>query len=128
MTYTRDHRSYPPAFITLIETASVRPVHIPCADAKDAKRLEGRLHAFIGVLHKAAIKDTEIRDLDAMSRRVKIKAEGSTLVAIPRDLEPDNQLILGALGAPVKEDESVPMSAELREMFDKGLTTPGSAL
>lgn len=128
MTYTRDHRSYPPAFIALIEAASVRPVSVPCVDAKDAKRLEGRLHAFVGVLHKAALKDAEIRDLDAMSRRVKIKAIGSTLEAIPRDLEPDNQLILGALGLAPKEDESIPMSAEMREMFSKGLTTPDSAL
>lgn len=123
MSYTRDHRSYPPAFITLIESACVRRVEIPCVDAKDAKRLEGRLHAFVGVLHKAVIKHPEIMELDAMSRRVKIKAEGSALVALPRDLEADNQLILGALGQPSHAAEPVPMSAEMREMFAKGLTS-----
>lgn len=124
MSYTRDHRSYPPAFIKLIETAAVREVRIPCVDLKDAKRLEGRLHAFVGVLHKAALKDPEIVALDACSRRVQIKAIGSELVAIPRDLEPDNQLILASLGTPGEKPADVPMSAEMREMFAKGLTTP----
>lgn len=131
MTYTRDPRSYPPAFITLMQVGSVRRVEIPCADQKDAKRLEGRIHAFVGVLHKSGVKDPEMKILSDQARRVQIKAVNGVLVALPRDLEPDNQLILSALGrAPSSGagDESVPMSAEMREMFNKGLTTPGSAL
>lgn len=125
MSYTKDPRGYPPAFINLVETAVLREVRIPCASPADAKRLEGRLHAFFGVLHRTAAKDPAYLPLDNMARKVKVKAVESELVAIPRDMEPDNALILAALGAtlPTKEADAVPMSAEMAEMFAKSLTT-----
>lgn len=124
MSYTKDPRGYPPAFINLVETAVLREVRIPCASPADAKRLEGRLHAFFGVLHRTAAKDPSYLPLDNMARKVKIKAVESTLVAIPRDMEPDNALILAALGTslPMKEAGDAPMSAEMAELFAKSLT------
>ena len=125
MSYTKDPRGYPPAFTNLIEAAHVREVRIPCASPADAKRMEGRLHAFFGVLHRTAAKDPSYLPLDNMARKVKIKAVESTLVAIPRDMEPDNALILAALGqTPTVGDASTPaMSAEMAEMFAKSLTS-----
>ncbi len=125
MSYTKDPRGYPPAFVNLVETAVLREVRIPCSTPADAKRLEGRLHAFFGVLHRTAAKDPSYLPLDNMARKVKVKAVNSTLVAIPRDMEPDNALILAALGqsAPAGESSSAPMSAEMAEMFSKSLTT-----
>lgn len=124
MSYTKDPRGYPPAFINLVETAVLREVRIPCASPADAKRLEGRIHAFFGVLHRTAAKDQSYLPLDNMARKVKIKAVESTLVAIPRDMEPDNALILAALGTslPMKEAGDAPMSAEMAELFAKSLT------
>lgn len=124
MSYTKDPRGYPPAFINLVETAVLREVRIPCASPADAKRLEGRLHAFFGVLHRTSVKDPSYLPLDNMARKVKIKAVESALVAIPRDMEPDNALILAALGAslPMKEAGDAPMSAEMAELFAKSLT------
>lgn len=125
MTYTKDPRGYPPAFNQLIETAVLREVRIPCADPRDAKRLEGRLHAYFGVLHRTAAKDPSYVTLDNMARKVKIKAVDSTLVAIPRDMEPDNALIMSALGAspPTGETSAPSMSPEMAEMFAKALTS-----
>lgn len=130
MTYTKDPRGYPPAFISLVEAACLREVRIPCADARDAKRLEGRLHAFFGVLHRTVAKDPSLLPLDNMARRVKVKAVDSVLVAIPRDLEPDNALILAALSnTPTQTGEALaPMSAEMAEMFAQSLTTGPNGL
>lgn len=124
MTYTRDPRGYPPAFTNLVEAACLREVRIPCASFKEAKALEGRLHAFFGVLHRAAAKDPEYLTLDNMARKVKVKAVEHELVAIPRDLEPVNALILAALGnqSPADSAGVAPMSAEMAEMFAKSLT------
>jgi hypothetical protein len=129
MSYTKDWRAYPPAFVTLIEAAHLREVRVPCADSRDAKRLEGRLHAFFGVLHRSADKsgaEPEIKTLDNIARQIKIKAVGLELVAIPRDMEQDNQLILAALGSPPPQQSAdlASMSPEMREMFAKTLTTP----
>ena len=125
MTYAKDWRSYPPMFVNLIEQASLRTVEIPCADEKDAKRLEGKLHAFFGALHRNALKDKELVPLDNSSRRVRVKAQGSILFAGPRDTEPDNQLIAQALGlSPATNNAGeVPMSAELRELMAQSLTS-----
>jgi hypothetical protein len=125
MSYTKDPRGYPPAFINLIEAAHVREVHIPCASPADAKRMEGRLHAFFGVLHRTVLKDPSYLTLDNMARKVKIKAVDSTLVAIPRDMEPDNALILAALGQSptVAVSSEAPMSAEMAKMFAESLTS-----
>ena len=126
MSYTKDPRGYPPAFEELIRAASLRKVVIPCADARDAKRLEGRLHAYFGVLHRAVDKDKSYIELDNISRRVKIKAVESELIAIPRDMEADNGLILAALGAqplPTGEDAVPVLSPEMAKMFAKVLTT-----
>lgn len=130
MTYTKDPRGYPPAFTQLVETACLREVRIPCTDARDAKRLEGRLHAYFGVLHRTAAKDPSFIPLDNMARKVKVKAVDSTLVAIPRDMEPDNALILAALGnvPPTGETSAPSMSPEMAEMFAKALTTPQNPL
>lgn len=128
MTYPRDWRSFPPAFVSLIEQAAVRRVEVPCMSDKDAKRLEGRLHAFLGSLHRAAAKDKECIPLDNLARKVKVKAEGAILAASPRDTEPDNLLILQALGAGQTQAEEVPMSAEMRKMFDQGLTSGETGL
>ena len=130
MSYTKDYRAYPPAFLTLLEAASIREVTIPCADEKDAKRLEGRLHAFFGVLHRSAKSDPAVIPLDNLCRQIKVKASGSSLVAMPRDMEQDNRLILTALGVPsiVAEAGGAPMSPEMREMFAKGLTTAPESL
>lgn len=127
MTYTKDPRGYPPAFTNLIEAACLREVRIPCESPAAAKSLEGRLHAFFGVLHRSAARDPEYLPLDNMARKVKVKAVESELVAIPRDLEPVNALILAALGnqPPAKEADIPVMSAEMAEMFAKSLTTPG---
>jgi hypothetical protein len=126
VSYTKDPRGYPPAFRSLIEAAHLREVRIPCANPADAKRLEGRLHAYFGVLHRTAAKDHEYLPLDNMARQIKIKAVDSTLVAIPRDLEPDNAMILAALGSqpPMPHAGEAPMSAEMAEMFHKSLTRP----
>jgi hypothetical protein len=124
MSYTKDYRAYPPAFITLIETAHLREVRVPCASEKDAKRLEGRLHAFFGVLHRNAAANPEIIPLDNLCRQIKVKAVGTELVAIPRDMEQDNILVLAALGSSpgtIGAGE-IPMSPEMRELFAKGLT------
>jgi len=126
MTYARDWRSYPPSFNALIERAALQEVRIPCKDAKDAKRLEGKLHAYFGVLHKSVIKDLELIPLDNLSRRVRVKAEGDVLVAMPRDQEPDNELILRALAqtsSSATDKGDVPMSPVMRELFAKTLTT-----
>ena len=130
MSYTKDYRAYPPAFITLVETAALREVRIPCTSPADAKRLEGRLHAFFGVLHRSAAKDPELVSIDNLARQVKIKAVESELVAIPRDLEGDNKLILGALGSPTgtARASEAPMSPEMRELFVKTLTPQNNAL
>jgi len=126
MTHTKDPRGYPSAFATLVEAAHIREVRIPCDTPLDAKRLEGRLHAYFGVLHRTAERDPTYLVLDNMARKVKVKAVGNVLVAIPRDLEPVNAQILAALGqSPAGGDaSSPPMSAEMAEMFAKSLTTP----
>jgi|GEM_PF-4912601 len=123
MTYSRDWRSYPPAFVSLIEAASLREVTIPCASERDAKRLEGKLHAFFGVLHRGVGKHPETLSIDNLSRKVQIKAVGSNLLARPRDLEPDNALILVALaqaGAPELDNISVP--PEIMKLMVQTLT------
>lgn len=128
MTYPRDWRSFPPAFIALVEQSAVRRIEVPCDSDKDAKRLEGRLHAFFGALHRAAIKDKECIPLDNMARKVKVKAEGAILAASPRDTEPDNLRILQVLSGTQTQAEEVPMSAEMREMFTQRLTPGQTAL
>jgi hypothetical protein len=130
MTYTRDPRGYPPAFIELVHAACLREVRIPCADEQDAKRLEGRLHAFFGTLHKAAAREPEYLALDNSCRRVKVKAVGRYLVAIPRDLEPDNMLIMAALDTaqPTPASGDVSMSPEMAKLFAQALTTPETGL
>lgn len=123
MTYSRDWRSYPPAFVSLIEAASLREVIIPCASERDAKRLEGKLHAFFGVLHRGVEKRPETLSIDNLSRRVQIKAVGSNLLARPRDLEPDNALILAALaqaGTPELDNINVP--PEIMKLMVQPLT------
>lgn len=131
MSYTKDPRGYPPAFEALVRAAAIREVRIPCLDAKDAKRMEGRLHAYFGVLHRSVAKDKSYLELDNLSRRVKIKAVGAELVAIPRDMEADNSLILAALGQPspmAGDATGAVLSPEMAEMFAKALTTPDSGL
>jgi hypothetical protein len=129
MSYTKDWRAYPPAFTSLVEAAALKEVRIPCKDHADAKRLEGRLHAFFGVLHRGAARpspDEGLRELDNLSRQVKVKAIGNDLVAMPRDMEADNVNILAALGQTPTDakPEDVPMSAEMVKMFAKGLQSP----
>lgn len=129
MSYTKDWRAYPPAFTSLVEAAATREVRIPMGDYKSAKRLEGRLHAFFGVLHREGARlgsDEQVKTLDNLSRQVKIKAVDCDLVAMPRDMEADNKIILAALGqAAVGQSVSeVPMSTEMRELFGKGLQSP----
>lgn len=130
MSYTKDPRGYPPAFEALIKTAHLREVRIPCASPADAKRLEGRIHAYFGVLHRTCLKDPSYLPLDNMCRQIKIKAVDSELVAIPRDLEPDNALIFAALGqsGAMPEAGPAPMSAEMAEMFAQSLTSPTNGL
>lgn len=126
MPYTKDWRAYPPAFVQLIEAAALRRVEIPCEDAKKAKSLEAKLHAFFGVLHRSAARDPAVLPLDNLSRRVMIKAKGNILVAIPRDQEPDNLLILSALaganGTTSGDLAGVEVSPEMKELFAKSLT------
>lgn len=126
MTYAQDWRSFPPAFTELIEAAAVRKVEIPCVDAKKAKSLESKLHAFFGVLHRAAAKDPSVVPLDNLSRKVQIKAKGSVLVCIPRDQEPDNLLILDALrganGTSASDLAGVEVSPEMKKYFEGVLT------
>lgn len=133
MTAPRDWRSYPPSFATLVEEASLRPIRIQCGTEGKAKSLVGRLQQFVGVLHKNASLDKELLPLDAKARRVKITFSGTELVAIPRDLEEDNLLILRGLGqAPLEtkgaEGGETVMSPEMRKMFDEALTNPPTGL
>ena len=116
MSYSKDWRSFPPAFADLIEAGSTRQILVPCADAKDAKRLEGKLHAYFGVLHRSAVKNPEAIPLDNLSRRVRIKAVGAELLVGPRDSEPDNLRILAALGKEHTPD-GVPMSADMQALI-----------
>lgn len=124
MSYPKDPRGYPPAFIALVETAALREVRIPMSSPTEAKRMEGRLHAFFGALHRAVVKDPSYIPVDNLSRQIRIKAVGSELVATPRDLEPDNALILAAIAGTSTQASDVSMSAEMAEMFAKTLTPP----
>ena len=127
MTRPVDYRSYPPAFITLIERASVASVEIECCSEGKAKSLQGRLHQFIGVLHRNAAADKNLLQLDSMSRRVKIMTSGTKLLAIPRDEEEDNLIVLKGLlsnsSTPSPELTTGNMSPEMAEMFAQALTT-----
>ena len=132
MTNLRDYRSYPSAYLTLIERAAFETVEISCASFAAARSLEARLHQFFGILHRSALKMPEVHAVDALSRKVQIKArEDGVVVCRPRDMVPDQGLILAALGlanagsldAPKGEGEGVPMSRAMREMFGETLTT-----
>ena len=126
MTYAKDWRSYPPEFSNLVRTAALRKVEIPCADARAAKALEGRLHAFCGTLHRQALKDLTIVELDNLARRVQFKAKAGVLICLPRDLEPDNLLIKNALKDlppdPLGDMSGIEISPEMREMLRQRLT------
>lgn len=132
MSHAKDWRSFPPAFVRLLREASVREVRITLPDAKEAKRMEGKLHAFVGLLHRAEARakdDAELTELDNLSRRVQIKAKANVLVCVPRELEPDNLLVEAALDAalgvmPAPTLDGVKMSSEMQEMFNKTLTNP----
>ena len=125
MSYSKDWRAYPPAFEELVRRAAVGRVEISFPDPAAALRIVNKLHAYFGVLHRSALKQLELAELDALSRRVQIKAIGASLVAIPRDLDPDNLAILKGLEAlPSAPLADVPMSTEMREMFAKSLTNP----
>lgn len=105
MTYSKHVDKYPEEFKLLLTQAATAQVEIPCASPKEAKRLQGRLYAFLGAVSAAAKEEPteENRELEKFCRKTQMRLQGATLIVRPLDMDEDAQLLRGILGTSLQK-------------------------
>ena len=103
MTYSRDLERYPSEFLELVEKASLGQITLEMEDSKEARRLQGRLYAFLGALAGAA-RDQENLGNEALmttakaAKKVQMRVDGTRLVLRPLDQDDDAKRIRAFFG------------------------------
>ena len=95
---TRGWESFPYHARGIMETGAAKRLVIECDDAKDAVKMMGKLNAFKGAVYREAKTNMTMQFYADLCRRVHLGVKGSNVIAMPRDLEPDNLKMARALG------------------------------